>query len=413
MFATRWITVWHRRVALLVLLVAPCVWAVEDDDLYTQLKQYAKANDPKDTIRREELAAFLEKSAFLKALREVCETQELKRVAAERANGIFSLAWDARSDSPSKVAAIRIDKASRLLRELEKSRAFKEGCTKKVKEEKQTWGAKFWSNLTVKRGTFDDFDPRHEEYKAPSVISYTYDAQSVDHKNQFLWLGSLSYPLVLENFGPNAGHTFLLKVGVDADIEPLKPANETTVSSVLAPSINWFISGSRRAVFETLTLSASAKYTTDRTFDEKVQELGVSVQPTSKYLQMGMLWKVPGLGFGVTYQPTFGLEWGKVVDAAGNASLAAIEAAGAYTRAVGAMAVVLKPSWAMRLSASATCTWRYDLGEHWWRSFLDANVLYDIDDKKTVALTLAYRLGRKPPDFKKKDQVLFGIGLRK
>jgi hypothetical protein len=64
------------------------------------------------------------------------------------------------------------------------------------------------------------------------------------------------------------------------------------------------------------------------------------------------------------------------------------------------------------VSVALTGILTHDLTNHWGRAYAEAQVLADLNDTGSIALTAAFRRGEKAPTFKDKDQVLVGIGLK-
>jgi hypothetical protein len=410
--------------ALAVLLVAPCALS-RADDLYDTLAKYATGS----CITREGLVVYLlNESTLLKTVRDhKCPMGELRRLAEHRADGIIAMAWS--NPRPSENAgarpacvhdALSLDDASALLEELSKSRVAARGCQtvsgpEAIDTEKPAaslW-TKMWSNLTLKRDLTDAFDPRQTKITLPAIVSFLHDEEASAQRYQTTIVGSLAYQFLARDFGDGKRNTFTSALGLDADVEPTKAANSDVVNAGINMAVQWVSRNPMHASLESILVSATPKFTTDSSLNSRVYQMSLTALPTSKPLALGQVISLP-LGLAVMFEPTGGVEYGRVRDADGNQKLAAIQAEGAYTRLlIQARARVWAPRWDQGLSLVGTYTLRYDTGEYWGRYFLDVLLLQDLDEKGTLSATLAYRRGRKPPDFAETNQVQFGIGVRK
>lgn len=409
---------------LVVLCVAPSA-SSRADDLYDALAKYGKNG----CITRDALVDYLvTESALLQKVRDrKCPPEELRRLAEHRADGIIAMAWSNPRPSHSSDArpacghdAVSLDEASAFLGELSKSRVASRGCqtpsgveTIEAKKPGASIWTTMWSNLTLKRDLTDAFDPRQTKITLPAIVSFLHDEEASSQQYQTTIIGSLAYRVLNLDFGDDKRNTFTAALGLDADIEPTKPSNGDVVNAGLNLALQWVSLNPAHNLFESVLVSATPQFTTDSSFQSRVYQVSLTAIPTSRPLALGRTIKL-FLGLAGMIEPTGGLEYGRVSDSDGNQKLAAIEAAGAYTRLlVRARARVWAAGWDPKLSLVGTYTLRYDTGEHWGRYFLEVLLQQDLDEKGTLSVTLAYRRGRKPPDFAETNQWLFGVGVKK
>jgi hypothetical protein len=165
-----------------------------------------------------------------------------------------------------------------------------------------------------------------------------------------------------------------------------------------------------------LGASLEPKYTTDRKWNRDVLQASLSLSPSSQMLKAGGYGTSigrPAPGFANVYRlfwkPTLTFEYGEVRDAAGNTDLEAIKALGAYKRVIPSMEIVLKWPRSLPLTWNTSFAYRHDFDAKWERGMFTSGLQYDV--AKNIALTLTYRKGRKPDDFKKIEDILFGVGI--
>lgn len=403
-----------RAIALVLLIGLSRQGPAEEN--YAALKSYVQSED-RVCIRRDELATYLvEKSDLLKKGRtQSCGAQEMQCLAERWADAIIAMASLPLPDGSPNASvaaapvaftgcAISLDDASLLLGKLAKTGITAHGCKVGTPAPSEDT---VWSKVTIKRDFTDSFDPRQAKLTLPAVLSYLYDAEAASHPYQTTLIGALTYPLIQRGV--------IVSLGVDADVEPTKLSSADVVDAGLGLSYRWMSKLPEKTFFESVLFSATPKFTTDSSFKSKVYQLGLSVLPTSKqFLQMGFEIPLRPLGLVAVWQPTGGLEFGRVADPGDNQKLAAIQTMGAYTRVLAQLGIQVWPTqWDPLLTLAGTYTLRYDTSQQWWRYFCEVLLEQDLDDKNTFSVTLAYRRGRKPPDFVETRQLLFGIGVKK
>jgi hypothetical protein len=273
-----------------------------------------------------------------------------------------------------------------------------------------------WPGFAINREVVDAINPRADKSKAAAVISIKWndEAQESKDKRQETVLGALR--LLSRNFGE--GRTQLeMNTGVDFDIDGSKPKNETTISFGIPVSVsrirkpdNWF---------ESFALGLTPKWITDRSFNREVYEVALNGSFASAPIAAGFIRPAPVRRDGIHlpkvtgyWIPSAQMEFGTVRDAGGNAKLIPLEGH-SYTRVVPRAKITLFPNFiSEQLQIDVDALERYDLTEKWTRPYLETRLSYDLVFKGVAQLTVVYRRGKKPPQFSKLNDVLFGVGLK-
>jgi len=264
-----------------------------------------------------------------------------------------------------------------------------------------------WKSLRIGRKLTDAVDPRKKNYPAAFVLSYTDDRVGKD--DSFVALGDITW------WSRPLSSLSRVDFKSSVDVATSKAPSESSIDLAVPLSRVWTFES---RWLSSLGASIEPKYTTDRDFRRDVVQITAVVAPSSiNFLRAGYNTTLgkPGVGyvnnFEFYWQPSLGIEYGKVNDAGGNAALALIEASGEFKRV--AASAEFKLLWPRRipLSFNAAYTERLDLDEDWKRGFFTTGLQYDV--AKNFSLTLTYRKGRKPDTFEKVDDLLLGIGLTK
>ncbi len=274
-----------------------------------------------------------------------------------------------------------------------------------------------WRGLGFKRFVLDSANPRPGgKFIAPFVFSYRRDS-TADKRDQLTVLGAVQLFQLSRDLDPDGISTVGVTPALELDIDTGKSGNESSLSASLP---FYYTRAFTSRWIESLSLAVSPTFGTDRDFNREVIEGTIALTPTSPNLQAGYIWPRSGMDqngqrplFAVSWLPTFRVESGDVIDAAGNEDLERREMEGPYVRLTPQVDLFLYP-W--RLSERTTLQYQYfhrfDVANRHDYGYGEARFLYDIVAKGLVQFSVVYRNGRKPPDFGHVNDILIGIGIK-
>lgn len=274
------------------------------------------------------------------------------------------------------------------------------------------------SGFAFKRSVTDAIDPRRSKTAAPVVFSVLRNEEVDEGKerDQYTLLGGVQVCQLQWSLRPH--HFLTFTPGVDLTSNGSDPVEKTTIAGGLSLAWDWTGRTAGGLVSGT-TLVLTPRFITDRDFDREIAELGLSLTISSEVLRSGYYryfgseLKEGGQAFRWTWLPVLGLAAGEVEDAGGNELLLPLEG-GSYTRAKGALSASIRyrdPNRRLPVSLILDLQNVVDLREDTDRSFGEVSLQHDLNRAGTIQLTLAYRKGRKEPDFAPKDEILFGLGV--
>lgn len=276
--------------------------------------------------------------------------------------------------------------------------------------EPKTIGGPRW---TFGRQLVDALDPRKSSSNVPLVLSYVDDRET--RNDAFVAVGSITYLADHRDLSRRWSQAILPTL--ESDITTKN--NPADSSLMLALPVRWSWINPRYdqgPIFDDLTIGIEPRYGTDRDLDREVLEVAMPFTFTSRKLgRAGYYhWFGPGADrtqrYRFFWQPTLTVEAGKINDSGGNADLEALRLAGDYLRLAPALAFKLTlPYDAGRVTLGAGYTHRFDVEQGWDRGLTTAAIQYDLTS--SIALTVSYRRGRKPPDFAETEEFLIGVGL--
>jgi hypothetical protein len=272
-----------------------------------------------------------------------------------------------------------------------------------------------WPGFGLSRTFTDEADPRKAKMEdRPFVISFSHDSERQGNKDLFAVLGTVT----LFDYNKDwSGGEFLIKPGVDLDVDTSKDVKDSSVDFGMSFTHYWFNNNSN-AIVSSHVLSLTLKFGTDRNFDRKVYAASLSWSFASpKILRFGYNTWIGGsqkspddAWFRIYWKPELGLEAGSVQNAAGSEELQKIKNDGPYVRFVAGGMITVAPLFlSRRLSTTISYKNRWDLGEGWNKYYWTAEVNYNI--AKNVQFTVLYRKGAKPSSFTDTDTLLVGIGF--
>ncbi|MDR3385600.1 MAG: hypothetical protein P4L92_01000 [Rudaea sp.] len=264
-------------------------------------------------------------------------------------------------------------------------------------------------NLSIGRTLTDTDDPNAKPIPVPFIASIQQDHDA--HQTTTGLYGTLKYDF-LHSTSPVLS-TLDATLSVDSNT-----SQDNSKSSVVAGIDYVAITGSNEPadLFQEFSWKVSPQYQTDRDFDRRAYEVTASVAGKSLALgRMGYLTYSngdpgPDNSFRFFWQPSIGLDIGRVDNAAGNSQLEIVKKDGTYVRLVPSVSAELIPDFiSENLVLEFSYRHRYDLTQGWDRGYAELSVLYHLS--KNAYLTALYRYGRKDVTFDPINTVLFGIGF--
>ncbi len=273
-----------------------------------------------------------------------------------------------------------------------------------------------WSTLGFSRFVVDTFDPRVSKYRAPFIFSFKRDNEAVK-KNQFSFLGGIQLVSTGFDFDQLGNYSVFLSAGLEFDIDGSRKNPENSLQ--IGVPVTFQLRPGTEAV-EAFLITLTPKFVTDADFDREVYEGVISLAVTSKKLGTGFFrppvrdadGRMPPVSF--FWIPSLQFEIGSIQDAGNNEKLAALKSIDpSYFRIAPRVEIAIYP-WAVseRLRFGFTYLHRFDPDQHFDRGYFEFRAAFDVVRDGWLELTAVYRVGEKPPDFKKIDDFLIGIGIK-
>jgi hypothetical protein len=276
-----------------------------------------------------------------------------------------------------------------------------------------------WKGLGFERSVTDTPNPRQTKTAQPAIFSYRRDENATDRDSVNIFGGARLYKntWAIDAKASTPRNFFTLSTGIDFDLDGTKKAHENTIDVGVPLAYEWVAPGDSNGLFTGHVLTLTPKFGTDRAFDREIYGVDLLWSFTSlRFLRAGYLTRFPRTALRpratIAWTPTVQLEFGDVADPAGNTDLEARK--GTFLRVAPRVDITFRPiALHERVSLGIKYFHRFDLREDWQRPYGEATLGYDLTPTGSVAFTVAFRRGRKPPDFKDIDTTLIGIGIKK
>lgn len=269
--------------------------------------------------------------------------------------------------------------------------------------------------LSVGRKLTDAVDPRKTETTVPFVVSFTKDKVAKTHT----WIASGSLTYTLAEGDASEHVVWALLPGVDADVSTKTAPDESKLDFGVPLRFGWTNTspGSTR-LLDDAQFGLELHYQTDRKFRADVYQISLPFLFSSRRLARAGLNSYFGGNpldrqsrFVFYWQPSMQVELARITDAGSSEKLAAIKESGDSVRLAPAIAMKLTlPMAQQKVSIGAGYTHRFDLAQNSDHGYATASLQYNLTS--ALALTFAWKRGRKPPDFAEANELLFGIGLQ-
>lgn len=188
--------------------------------------------------------------------------------------------------------------------------------------------------------------------------------------------------------------------------------------SSVALGLNWskYYFPESNPWIDSVLFRVSPEYLTDRAFDREAYQLTFAGSLASeRFGRPGFIQCPGGCDVENTHEfywlPSFAIEYGKVVDAAGSDSLLAVQQNGSYTRLAPSFTMTYKPvALSPKLSFQLDYVHRFDLDAGWDRGLGTLSMNYAI--APNVFWNFSWRKGQQDATVQPIDTFLFGIGIR-
>ena len=265
-------------------------------------------------------------------------------------------------------------------------------------------GFKRW---TVGRRVTDDLDPTGGGRTTfPAMLAYSHDMREPGGEDVIV-KGSarvMTAPRDIASGQAAAG------LGVQMDTDSQRPAKEGRVDIIAPISLSWTWPGHPILAIESLQLTISPDFQTDRLGRRHVY-LGTAGVAMSGPLGAGFQRKL-GM-FSYYFLPAAQLELGNVQDAGGSAKYEGLKASGTWNRPVLDIVAELKlPVGTCEWSLSVEPTLRYDSRSTRWSTYGEEVLALQFDQAGHWFMAASYSDGMQPPTLAPTTSWMLGLGVK-